>query len=145
MAHPGAKWFLSVTGIFVVAAVALCVGVAGILHQLDTSTVSMAIDQDTVTIAYAFYDCSFRAEDIRGLRQIDALPDEDFRRTNGGDTDRLLVGYFRDGQNEDVMMFMYKKESPVIEINLTDQTVFLNSDVDGQTQIWYDQLHQLIQ
>ena len=144
MAHPGAKWFLSITGIFVVAAVAVCVGVAGILHQLDTSSMSMTINQDTVTISYAFYDCSFRAEDILGLRQIDALPDEDFRRANGGDTDRLLVGYFRDRQNEDVMMFMYKKETPVIEINLQDQTVFLNSDVDGQTQIWYNQLRQLM-
>ncbi len=145
MAHPGAKWFLSITGIFVVAAVAVCVGVAGILHQLDTASVSMAIDQDTVTISYAFYDCSFGAEDILGLRQLDALPDDDFRRTNGGDTDRLLVGFFRNGQDEDVMMFMYKKESPVIEIDLTDQTVFLNSDVEGQTQSWYHQLSQLTQ
>ena len=37
-------------------------------------------------------------------------------------------------------MFLYRKETPLIRIDLPGQTVFLNSDVTERTEEWYQVL-----
>lgn len=148
MAHPAAKWFLGITGILCAAAVIAMAGVAGVLFQLDSSRVSVNLAQsqgggETITISYAFYKCSFQPEDIQELQLLDTLPEENFRRTNGGDTDRLLVGHFKGEITGDTMMFIYKNESPVIRIRLPQRTIFLNSDTREEIGKWYGLLEGL--
>ena len=41
------------------------------------------------------------------------------------------------------MMFLLKEETPLIRIKLRDQTVFLNSSSDTQTEKWYEDLIML--
>lgn len=142
MAHPAAKWFLGITGILCAAAVITMVGISGVLFQLDSSRISVNLAQsrnsgETITISYAFYKCSFQPGDIQELQLLDTLPEENFRRTNGGDTDRLLVGHFKGEVTGDTMMFIYKNESPVIRIRLPQRTIFLNSDTREETGEWY--------
>jgi len=36
------------------------------------------------------------------------------------------------------MMFLYKEETPIIEIQLEDMIVFLNSENKEETEEWYD-------
>ena len=98
---------------------------------------------ETITISYAFYKCSFQPEDIQELQLLDTLPEENFRRTNGGDTDRLLVGHFKGEITGDTMMFIYKNESPVIRIRLPQRTIFLNSDTREEIGKWYGLLEGL--
>lgn len=148
MAHPAAKWFLGITGILCAAAVITMVGISGVLFQLDSSRISVNLAQsrnsgETITISYAFYKCSFQPKDIQELQLIQSLPDEKFRRTNGGDTDQLLVGHFKGEFTGDTMMFIYKNESPVIRIRLPQRTIFLNSDTREETGEWYGLFERL--
>ncbi len=144
MAHPAAKWLLGASAILCIAAIALCIGIGVTLFRLDSASVTLTVNDDAVTVDYAFYDCSFFADDIRSLKLIDALPDEYFRRTNGGDTDRVLIGHFQGEFSGNTMMFIYKNKTPVIKIQLAQQTVFINSTDSSQTQRWYEQLCSLI-
>ena len=110
------------------------------LMDLDYSDTELTVRGNEVTVSYSFYDCSFCLQDIQSVELLDKLPNDDFSRENGGDTEKLLVGYFEGAETGDVMMFLYKKETPLIRIDLPGQTVFLNSDVDGQTEEWYQLL-----
>ena len=119
---------------------ALCLVLAVILGSLDRSSPEMTIKEDQVTISYSFYDCSFSADEVRSVELIPELPEDDFDRENGGDTDTVLVGYFEGDKTGDTMMFLLKEETPLIRIELRDQTVFLNSSSDTQTEKWYEDL-----
>ena len=35
------------------------------------------------------------------------------------------------------MMFLYKEETPILEIRLKDMTIFLNSEDEEETEEWY--------
>ena len=119
---------------------AVCLVLAVILGSLDRSSPEMTIKEDQVTISYSFYDCRFSADEIRSVELIPELPEDDFDRENGGDTDTVLVGYFEGDKTGDTMMFLLKEETPLIRIELRDQTVFLNSSSDTQTEQWYEEL-----
>lgn len=41
------------------------------------------------------------------------------------------------------MMFLYKKESPILKIQLKNSLVFINSDQEGKVQTWYEQLRNI--
>lgn len=91
------------------AAIILCMYLAGILIQLDSASVTVSFsseDPHRGIISYAFYDCTFQA--IENLKLIQQLPEEHIRRTNGGDTDRMLVGHFKGDVTGDKIMFIYK-------------------------------------
>lgn len=142
-AHPAAKWWVAAAVFICIAAVALCLVLAMILGSLDRSSPEMTIREDQVTISYSFYDCSFSADEVRSVELIPELPEDDFDRENGGDTDTVLVGYFEGDKTGDTMMFLLKEETPLIRIDLRDQTVFLNSSSDTQTEKWYEDLIML--
>ena len=129
------------------AAAVLCTAaVAGILilsvflMDLDFSKTELEVSRNKVTVSYSFYDCTFSLDDIQSAELLDELPGDNFSRENGGDTEELLIGHFKGEKTGDVMMFLYRKETPLIRIDLPGQTVFLNSDVEGQTEEWYQLL-----
>lgn len=140
MAHPAAKWWIGTAVVLCTAAVAGALILSVFLMDLDYSDTELTVRGNEVTVSYSFYDCSFSLQDIQSVELLDKLPNDDFSRENGGDTEKLLVGYFEGAETGDVMMFLYKKETPLIRIDLPGQTVFLNSDVEGQTEEWYQLL-----
>ena len=143
MAHPAAKWWMA-SGVFIcTATVALCIVLALVLGDLDSSSPELKITGEQATLSYSFYDCSFSADEIRSVELISELPEDDYDRVNGGNTDRVLIGYFEGEKTGDVMMFLIKDKTPLIQIGLPDQTVFLNSDTDGQTEKWYEEINAL--
>ena len=140
MAHPAAKWWIGAAAVFCTAAVAGVLILSVILINLDFSETELEVSGNEVTVSYSFYDCSFSLDDIQSAELLDELPDDNFSRENGGDTEKLLVGHFKGDKTGDVMMFLYRKETPLIRIDLPGQTVFLNSDVEGRTEEWYEVL-----
>lgn len=143
MAHPAAKWWIASAVFICIAAVAVCIVLAVVLGDLDGSSPEVKITEDQVMISYSFYNCSFSADEIQSVELISELPEDDYDRVNGGDTDNVLVGYFEGEKTGEVMMFLIKDETPLIRIELPDQTVFLNSDADGQTEKWYEEINML--
>lgn len=144
MAHPAAKWWIAFAVFICIAAVSVCIVLSVILEDLDSSSPDLKITEDQVTVSCSFYDCSFSADEIQAIELISELPEDDYDRVNGGDTDNVLVGYFEGEKNGDVMMFLIKGETPLIRIELPEQTVFLNSDEDGQTEKWYAELSSYV-
>lgn len=140
MAHPAAKWWIGAAAVFCTAAVAGVLILSVILIDLDFSETELEVSGNEVTVSYSFYDCSFSLDDIQSAELLDELPDDNFSRENGGDTEKLLVGHFKGDKTGDVMMFLYRKETPLIRIDLPGQTVFLNSDVTERTEEWYQVL-----
>ena len=143
MAHPAAKWWIAFAVFICIAAVSVCIVLAVILGDLDGSSPDLKVTEDQVTLSYSFYDCSFSTDEIQSVELLSKLPEDDYDRVNGGDTDNVLVGYFEGEKTGDVMMFLIKGETPLIRIKLPDQTVFLNSDADGQTEKWYEEINML--
>lgn len=137
MAHPAAKWWIGTAVVLCTAAVAGALILSVFLMDLDYSDTELTVRGNEVTVSYSFYDCSFSLQDIQSVELLDKLPNDDFSRENGGDTEKLLIGHFEGAETGNVMMFLYKKETPLIRIDLPRQTVFLNSDVEGQTEEWY--------
>ena len=140
MAHPAAKWWIGTAAVFCAAAVAGVLILSVLLMDLDFSSTELAIHGKEVTVSYSFYDCTFSLDDIQSAELLNDLPDDNFSRENGGDTENLLIGHFEGDATGKVMMFLYKKETPLIRIDLPEQTVFLNSDIEGQTEEWYQVL-----
>ena len=140
MAHPAAKWWIGAAAVFCTAAVAGVLILSVILIDLDFSETELEVSENEVTVSYSFYDCTFSLDDIQSAELLNELPDDNFSKENGGDTENLFVGHFKGDKTGDVMMFLYKKETPLIRIDLPRQTVFLNSEAEGQTEEWYQVL-----
>lgn len=137
MAHPAAKWWVGAAAVICAAAVAGILIASVILTGLDFSDTELTVRGNDVTVSYSFYSCTFSLEDVQSAELLDELPDDSFARDNGGDTERLLVGHFTGEKTGKTMMFLLKEETPLIRISLPGQTVFLNSDAEGQTEEWY--------
>lgn len=140
MARPAAKWWVAVTVLICVAAIGVCLFIAVLLGKLEHATTEFDIEGNTVTLSSVFYDCSFQIDDIQDIQLLDELPEEHFTRTNGADTDQLLLGYFRGEETGKAQMFLFRDKYPLIRIKLPEETVFFNSDVEGRTEEWFETL-----
>lgn len=69
---------------------------------------------------------------------IEEMPKDNFYRSNGGDTDKYLIGHFKGKEIGKCMLFLYKEETPILEIQLKNMTVFLNSENEKETEEWYN-------
>lgn len=140
MARPAAKWWVAITVVICVAAIGFCLFVAVLLGKLEHAATKFAIEGETVTISSVFYHCSFPLDEIQEIQLLDELPEEHFSRTNGADTDQLLLGYFKGDKTGKTQMFLFRDNDPLIRIKLPEETIFFNSDVDGKTEEWFEAL-----
>lgn len=128
------------TGIMSVATVLLLTVFFTILIRLDHTEVNMIVSDKQVTIEAAMYDTVFQKEEIQSLEILENLPDEDFDRTNGGATEKYLIGHFEGEQSGTCMLYIYRGYAPILKIKLKDRTVFVNSREEHQVQEWYQML-----
>ena len=140
MAHPAAKWWVSIAGILCAAAIAGVVIISGMLIQMEHAATQMEVSGHSVTLSHGFYQCSFQIEDIQTIGLEKSLPGEHFKRTNGAATDRQLAGYFEGDETGAAMMFIHRDVPLIIQIELPDQTVFFNGSTRGLTEAWYAKL-----
>ncbi len=77
------------------------------------------------------------------IQLIDSIPEDRFLKTNGLSTDKNNVGHFKGWETGKCMMFLYKKESPILKIQLKNSLVFINSDQEGKVQTRYEQLRNI--
>ncbi len=140
MAHPASKVILTVTALLIASCVLVLLFVTSVF---STAEVEFHADGENVRIEGAFYSCEFQRPEIASVRLIDALPKERFRRTNGGETEEYAIGHFRGEETGRCMMFLYKDETPILEIKGKKQIVFVNSRQSAETERWYNELEQM--
>ena len=134
MAKPMAKVITVGTAVFLTI---MMVGVFSLLISLENAKISVLMDGNQVTIDAAMYDTNFKESEIQSVRILEKMPEDDFTRTNGGATEKYLIGYFEGKETGKCMMYLYRDYTPVLEIRLTDKMIYVNSRKQDEVQEWY--------
>ena len=135
MAKTSAKIFTAVISAVVIGC---AVWIAAILVEFATTEVTVEMKNGIMDIRAASYDYQIKTEDILAVKMIEEMPKDNFYRSNGGDTDKYLIGHFKGKEIGKCMLFLYKEETPILEIQLKNMTVFLNSENEKETEEWYN-------
>lgn len=139
MARPAAKAICTATAVLTALVVIFA---AVVLIRFETAEVSFVREGDLIEISAAGYKCEFALSDVKSAELFDQMPDDTFRRVNGGSTDRYDIGHYRGRETGKCMMFLYRGYEPILKIQLEDQTVFVNSRQEGQTEEWFELLRE---
>ena len=139
MAKPVGKLCLS-GGIIVTVA---CLSVAVVLlMKFELTPVEMTVGQEGVEITSGYSDMEIRYDEIRGIEMLPGLPEDDYRKVNGGDTADMLVGTFKGKESGKCWMYLYTEHSPILEISTDEGPVYVNSSQTGMTEAWYDEIQK---
>lgn len=137
MAKPAAK---VITVAMVAFITIIMVVVISIFVTLENAKVSFLKEDNQITIDAAMYDTDFKINEIQSVKIIDKIPDDDYTRTNGGDTDKYLIGHFEGKETGKCMLYLYRGYTPILEIKLADKTIFVNSKNPDEVEEWYQEL-----
>lgn len=135
--RPAAKVILGVT---IAMTIAIIVGVFVLVDSLEHAEISVNIRETQVNIDSVMYDTSFDRKEIQSVKMIPKMPDDDFTRTNGGATEKFLIGHFNGRKTGKCMLYLYRHYTPVLEIKLVEKTIYLNSKDEKEVREWYDML-----
>ncbi len=139
MARPAAKVINWVCGIFLGA---VTVGVAVLIMFFEGTVIKVDCSEEGLQISAAVYRSELSWESIVSARIVERLPEKNYNRTNGGDTDKLYVGHFSDNSGQKYRMFIYKNYEPVLELVTKDVIVYVNSKNSQDVKDWYDEIIQ---
>lgn len=135
MARPAAKaivfGLLAVTMIVIVWCIYLFIP----LVHLD---ISLERTGNQIQIEGGGYNIEFDMAEIKYAELLDAMPEERFRRQNGGSADQYRVGRFKGDESGRTMLFIFNEYTPILKISLEEETVYLNSKEPGETEVWYE-------
>ena len=91
MAKTSAKIFTAVISAVVIGC---AVWIAAILVEFATTEVTVEMKNGIMDIRAASYDYQIKTEDILAVKMIEEMPKDNFYRSNGGDTNKYLIGHF---------------------------------------------------
>lgn len=139
MAKPAAKITTMLGAVFTVIVI---VATMAILICFDNANITFQMHQNQVKIDAAIYHTQFERNEIKSVTILKQMPEDDFARTNGGDTDKYLIGHFTGKRTGKCMMYLYRGYYPILKIKLTDKTIYINSKINTDVKEWYQKLAQ---
>lgn len=95
---------------------------------------NMSGTQVEITSGYSDYDIAYG--DITGVELLDRLPDDDYRRINGGEDQYKMMGRFKGENTGRCRIYLYVGYTPVLEIMTVDGPVYVNSKDGTETEEW---------
>ncbi len=107
---------------------------------MDFVRPQLQVEKTQVTVRSAEYGITFDREDIRKIELLDALPEEEFRRTHGLSDNRQLHGKFQGEETGKAMFYVHRGETPILKIELAEYTVFITGEDEKTVQMWYEEL-----
>ena len=125
---------IAVTAVFLIW---LCVEMV----KIDFVPIRMEVQEDGISITSGYTDLSLSYGEILGVRLINELPEDEYRRTNGVSDSRQNIGRFKGKETGKCRMFLYTGYEPILEIDTEDGPVYINSETDGETENWYEEIH----
>lgn len=134
----GGKIFLAV---ITIGTLSLFIWMCVMFVRMDFTPVCLKIDAEHVKITSGYTGAEFDKDEIEEIKLIEKLPDEKFVRTNGSADGNQWLGKFRGSKSGVCRMYVWLKETPIIEIKTDKYTIFINSKEDGQTEKWYEKLN----
>lgn len=139
MARPAAKVFLVLTAVLV-AGILLVTGT--MLAKFELTPIGLELTRDSVEITSGYSDLTVGYEEIQDVELLEDLPDDEYKKVNGGDTDQMLVGRFRGKETGKCRIYIYTEYAPILEITTADGPVYVNSRTAGETEQWYDEIEK---
>lgn len=112
----------------------------GVFLKIDLTPVDLKIRGNRVAVSAPISAIEFESSDIMNIKLLKELPEDSFNRTNGLDDNKQLIGKFKGKETGVCRLYIYKGYSPVLEVELPEYTVFINSKEAGQTEKWYREL-----
>lgn len=137
MGKPGAKAIAIGSAVFITA---IIVGVFALILSFENAKVTFSMEGNQVKINAVMYDTSFKVSEIQSVKLLEKIPEDNFTKTNGGATDKYLIGHFKGKETGKCVMYIYCDYVPVLEIKLKDETIYLNSKKEDEVQEWYQEL-----
>lgn len=137
MAKSAAKTIAVGTVVFLTATI---VAVFALMLIMENAQITFLMDEDQVTIDAMMYDTHFNVSEIESVKLLDKMPEDDFSRTNGADTEKYLIGHFEGKETGKCMMYLYRDYNPILAIKLPDETIYINSKEENKVQEWYQKL-----
>ena len=133
MAKPAGKicMFLAI----VLVAVCLVWGCVE-MWKIDFVPIELNISGTQVLITSGYSDYGIACADITGMELLDGLPDDDYRKINGGEDQHKMLGRFKGENTGKCRMYLYVGYTPVLEIMTGDGPVYVNSKDPQETEKW---------
>ena len=132
----GKAWMAAGLAVTAACLIWLCVEMA----KLDFVPIRMEVQEDGISITSGYTDLALSCDEILDVELINALPEDNYRRTNGVSDGRHRIGKFRGRETGKCRMFLYTEYAPILEIDIADGPVYINSETDGEAEEWYDEL-----
>lgn len=130
-------------GILVITAGAF-IWMAAVMIPLINLQVDFQVKDQKIRFSGGGYECEFTVDEVLGAELVEALPDDRFSKINGGATKRYNVGHFKGKETGKTMMFLYEGYEPILKIELSEMTVFVNSREAGKAELWYEALSEIM-
>ena len=133
MARPAGKIFMFLALLFVAACLVWgCVQI----WKIDFVPIELNISGKQVVITSGYSDYGIACDDITGVELLDSLPDDDYRKINGGEDQHKMLGRFKGENTGKCRMYLYTGYTPVLEIMTGDGPVYVNSKDPQETEEW---------
>ena len=133
MARPAGKIFMFLALLFVAACLVWgCVQI----WKIDFVPIELNISGKQVVITSGYSDYGIACDDITGVELLDSLPDDDYRKINGGEDQHKMMGRFKGENTGKCRMYLYTGYTPVLEIMTGDGPVYVNSKDPQETEEW---------
>lgn len=142
MARPAGKIFLALGIIVTVGCLVLA---SAVLLRFELTPIEVAVTRDSVEITSGYSDETIRYDEIQDIRLLEQLPEDDYKKVNGGDTKDMLTGKFRGRETGNCLLYVYIKYRPVLEISTADGPVYVNSRSEDETEKWYTEIEKNLQ
>lgn len=133
MARPAGKIFMFLALLFVAGCLVWgCIQI----WKIDFVPIELNISGTQVVITSGYSDYGIACADITGVELLDSLPDDDYRKINGGEDQHKMLGRFKGENTGKCRMYLYTGYMPVLEIMTGDGPVYVNSKEPQETEKW---------
>ena len=133
MARPAGKIFMFLALLFVAGCLVWgCIQI----WKIDFVPIELNISGTQVVITSGYSDYGIACADITGVELLDGLPDDDYRKINGGEDQHKMLGRFKGENTGKCRMYLYTGYMPVLEIMTGDGPVYVNSKEPQETEKW---------
>lgn len=106
------------------------------MWKIDFVPIELNTSDTQVEITSGYSDYEIDYDDITGVELLDGLPDDDYRRVNGGEDRHKMMGRFKGKNTGKCRMYLYVGYTPVLEIMTEDGPVYVNNKDGEKTEEW---------
>lgn len=139
MARPAGKIsFAAGIVITIVCLLWVCV----LMFRIDFTPIKVSVGSDKIEITSGYSDMEIDIDEVQSAELLPKLPNDEYKRVNGSDDGQKKIGKFRGKKTGKCRMYIYVECTPILQINTSDEIIFINSKEKGAAEKWYEKIVQ---